>query len=121
MGTYVQTGYVQTGYVDGDQTVDASGYPVWSGINTGWLNDAEINGIEPTPGLAPGAFSSARIPILLGGFAGLDTYHADVRLERQSKVIPSEDLTHTVPETPAMVAAGENRAMNSGRAQRGSR
>lgn len=93
---------------------------LWSGVNTGWMNDAEVNGYVPTPGLAPGLFTTAVFPVLLGARAGQTTDFSSIRPERRDPLVQEKrNSIRAMSAVPVMVAAAENRAIKSSRTRRG--
>lgn len=70
-------------------------YPLWSGINSHTLDDVEINGAAPTPGIVFEGVSTAVIPVLMGSAPGSDFEVVYARHEQRRQHVLSE-LRHSL-------------------------
>lgn len=78
-------------------------YPVWSGVNSEWVDSTEINGAAPTPTIEFGGFDSSQIPVLIGAHPGLYFEVLHTHFERKALAATNE--------TKDMVAKSEGRGL----------
>ena len=94
-------------------------YPLWSGFNTGFINDTEINGAAPSPDLLFEGFDGDIFPVLLGGVAGL---YADVMRARSAfsgyALQPEDKNIEVSPARTAFAPLPEIRAMGKERSRK---
>ena len=94
-------------------------YALWSGFNTGFINDTEINGAAPSPDLLFEGFDGDIFPVLLGGHAGL---YADVmrtRAELRSYALQEEDTIFEASRSKTSIAVlHEDRALGKERSRK---
>lgn len=94
-------------------------YALWSGFNSGFINDTEINGAAPSPDLLFEGFDGDTFSVLLGGHAGL---YADVmrtRAELRSYALQEEDTTFETSRAKTnLKTLHEDRAMGRERSRK---
>ena len=93
-------------------------YPIWSGINTGFFNDVEINGAALTPDLTFDGFNADIVPVHLGGVDGLYAEVMYARMASPQMVVPEESVNWFFDINPNIEVLPELRMMGKERSQK---
>lgn len=94
-------------------------YPLWSGINSDWVDSTEINGAAPTPSIITSGFSAAVIPVLMGLHPGMYSEVMRVRPEERRLAVIAETRTFNLEhENKELAVLPENRVMTVERSRK---